>query len=467
VEDYVASEVGSLDIPGAAVVVVEGDHIDFAMGFGSAGRDRPVTPSTPFHLASVSKSLTAFAIMQQVEAGGLSLEDDLAKLLPEWVAGEMATITVSNLMGHTSGWSEYDGLVNRVNPDLSATALESNVRRIVDTPLSHPVGEFEYSNANYGVLGYLVERVSGQGFESYMTNKVFAPLGMNHSYASETAAIEGGVAEGHYPFLGMVRPKQMVYTPGSTPSSYLAASAEDLGHFLIAHLNDGRYGGRQVLSTAGINRLHQPFYSYHPAAGYAGGLELSPLWSSGKIADDVEPRIYQAPMILDHWGDSESYASSILMVPAAGLGVVVLMNINDESAPSRFHQMHVGIANILLGNDAPPTTQFEGLIDRFARPLLGIATLLFAVRAILGWSRWQRNRAIKSGILRPLVFPTLLDMVLAGGLWWLLVDSAQAPFAVVSRSVPDIVLLVIVSSVILLGWTGVRAMLWMRQSPRD
>ncbi|GEM_PF-6184138 len=212
--------------------------------------------------------------------------------------------------------------------------------------------------------------------------------------------------------------------------------------------------------------MHQPFFRYDSTAGYARGFEFWPLWGSGEVAGDGEPRIYEVPMILEHGGDSESYASSILLVPAAGVGVVVLMNINDESAPSRFHQMHVGIANFLLGNEAPPTVQFEGTLERYARPILGVVIVLFALRAIFSWSRWQRNRRTRPSFLQHVIVPALIDLALVAALWWLLVDSAQAPLTVVRQSVPDIVLLAIVSSVILLGLTVVRTLLWSRRFRR-
>ncbi len=106
VRDYVENEMASLDIPGAAMVVVDGDEIVFAQGFGTAGRERSVTPATPFHLASVSKSPTAFGAMQQIEAGHLSLDSRLGDLVPEMVSGDTAAITVADLFGHTSGWTE-------------------------------------------------------------------------------------------------------------------------------------------------------------------------------------------------------------------------------------------------------------------------------------------------------------------------------------------------------------------------
>ncbi|HEY7563710.1 MAG TPA: serine hydrolase, partial [Acidimicrobiia bacterium] len=368
---------------------------------------------------------------------------------------------------HTSGWTEYDGLVNWADPDLSSTALESNARRILGTPLSHSIGEFEYSNANYDVLGYLIERVTGESFGSYMTQRVFAPLGMSNSHASETAAIEGGVADGHYPFFGIVRPRPISYVPGSTPSAYLAASAEDLGHFLIAHLNQGRYAGTQVLSPAGVAALHRPFYRYDSTAGYAGGLEFWPLWGSGEIASSSEPRTYEVPMILEHQGDSESYASSILLVPAASVGVVVLLNVNDESAPSRFHQMHIGIANILLGNDPPPTISYEGILERHARPILGLIAVLFALRAGYVWLQWRRSGTVRKSLLRQVIVPALIDCTVIVALWWLLVDSAQAPLLVIRRSVPDIVALVLLSSVIVLFLTVVRTVFWRRRAFRS
>jgi CubicO group peptidase (beta-lactamase class C family) len=149
--DYVTTEMESLGIPGAAVVIVSGADLVLAQGFGVTGPGgQPITASTPFHLASVSKSLTALAIMQLIESGALSLGDSLAQLLPSLVpeGSDAGPVTVADLLGHTSGWTERDGLVNRVDPDLSAQALELNVARILSTPLSHPIGEFEYSNAN-------------------------------------------------------------------------------------------------------------------------------------------------------------------------------------------------------------------------------------------------------------------------------------------------------------------------------
>jgi CubicO group peptidase (beta-lactamase class C family) len=464
--DYVTTEMESLGIPGAAVAIVSGADVVLAQGFGVTGPGgQPITASTPFHLASVSKSLTALAVMQLIESGALGLGDSLAQLLPSSVfqGSGAGAVTIADLLGHTSGWTERDGLVNRVEPDLSAQALELNVARILSTPLSHPIGEFEYSNANYDVLGHVIEQASGETYGNYMRSHVFEPLAMTHSFTTEQDAVAGGVASGHYPFFGLVRPHHMVYVPGSVPSAYVAASAEDLGHFLIAQLNEGRYGEAAVLSPDGVETLQHPLTRPNPWDGYAMGLWVYPLWNAGQMIDGTVPE-YRVPVILEHSGDSEAYASSILLLPEEKVGVVVLLNVNDESVPSRYHQMHLGIASILLGKEPAPTVAYEGAIERYAKGIaLGVVGL-FLLRGALSFRRLRRTRT--TSIPTQVILPLSIDVVLVIAVWWFLADQADAPMALVRRSVPDVVLAAVIASVIGLGW-GVGRTIWRLRNPES
>ena len=465
VDEYVQSEIASLEVPGAAVVIVEGTEIVFARGYGTAGPDREaVTPATPFHLASVSKSLTALAVAQQIDAGNLALDDPLSQLLPDLIpnGSEAGEISVANLLGHTSGWTEYDGLTNRVRSDSSGGALEANVRRLIETPPSNGVGEYEYSNANYDVLGYLVERASGQTFAEYMAEQVFGPLQMTHSFASESAVEAGGVADGHYPFFGVVRPRPLLFIPGSEPSAFLAASAEDLGHFLIAQLNGGQYEGVSVVNDTAL--LHEPISRPNLWEGYAFGLSVYPLWTAGQLSSNQAGNSYQLPVILEHGGDHESFASSILLLPEHRFGVVVLFNVNDESVPSRYHQLHIGIANVLLGLDPPATVAYEGAVERYAKWIYGGIVLFLLARAAVSFLRLRRIRAAGNATsARPLVryvlVPSVLDLLLVSALWYVLIDESGAPLTVVRRSVPDIFLAAVVATVVALGWAVVRTIL--------
>ncbi len=464
VTDYVNGALEDIDAPGAAIVIVDGDEVLFAEGFGVDGPGGdPVTPETPFHLASVSKAITGLAVMQLVEAGALDLDTPLGRssLGLGWEDLPASEVTVSNLLSHTSGWSEYDGLVNRVGPDSRTQALEANAQRIAATPLSHSIGEFEYSNANYDVLGYLVERASGTTYADYLQANVFAPLAMTHSFANEAEAAGAGVAEGHYPFFGMRSTHPLRFVPGSLPSAFLTSSASDLGNFLIAYLNEGRFGAAAVLSPTGMATLQRPITNPSGAwDGYAMGWWVFPFWSAGALTDgDGGPVAYDVPVILEHEGDHESYASSILLIPEQKLGVVVLLNINDESAPARYHQMHFGIASILLGVD-PQSFGSEDPIRRNAKVLALLFVGLVLLRAGLSARRLSRMTASRGryGVVRDLVIPLVIDFVLIGGVWWFLSTESGVPLTLVRQSTPDIVLAAAVATVVVAVWAIVRSL---------
>jgi len=437
----------------------------------------PVTPQTPFYIASVSKALTALAVMRVVEAGRLGLDEQLGSLIPGLVeeGSETAAISVRDLLGHTSGWSERDGSLNQVDPDLAPDALERNARRIVTTALNHSIGEFEYSNANYDLLGYLIEEASGESYRDYMRSRVFAPLEMVNSFASEEDSLKAGVATGHYPFFGVVRPHPTLFVPGSVPSAFLSSSAEDLGHFLIAHLNMGRFRNQTAFSPEGMAALHRPITYPDPCCGYAMGLWIVPLQNAGHLVDGSSGiSEYQVPVIYEHYGDHSSYASSILMLPKERIGVVVLLNVNDQSVSLRYHQMHLGIASILLGEPPPPTTPYEDAIHRYAKILaLGLVGL-FLVRTAVSTRRLRRLRKLSPGrsfktttVLRYIALPLVVDTLLLGASWWFLADQSDAPLTLVRRSVPDIFLAMVAATVVGLGWGLLRSLIALRALARS
>jgi CubicO group peptidase (beta-lactamase class C family) len=460
---YVTGAMAELGAPGAAVVIVDGDGVLFAEGFGvAASGGDPVTAQTPFHLASVSKAITAMAVMQLVETGQLDLNTQLGRsnLDLGWENLPASDVTINNLLSHTSGWTEYDGLVNRVEPDLGTDALAANAQRIAATPRSHPIGEFEYSNANYDVLGYLIERASGNGYADYMKANVFTPLAMTHSFATEAEATGAGVAEGHYPFFGVTTSQRLTFVPGSVPSAFLASSASDLGNFLLAYLNGGRFNGGSVLSPQGIATLESPIV--HPSGawdGYAMGWWVFPLWSAGQLVPGSSGGTeYEVPVALEHEGDHESFASSILLIPDHELGIAVLLNINDESVPSRYHQIHFGIASILLGV-APQPFISEDAVRRNVKVLALLVVGLFLLRAWLS-TRKLRRVAASGGpyqVARHLLIPLVIDVLLIAAVWWFLSTESGAPLTLVRRSTPDIVMAAALATGIGVVWATIRS----------
>src|SRR5207302_1882135 len=164
-----------------------------------------------------------------------------------------ARITVRHLLYHTSGIPVTYCETNQIT-----MTLEQHVRSLKTVILDQPVGtRHEYCNANYDVLGLIVQTVSGQPYDTYLQQHVFAPLQMHDSFASEQEARRDGLAQGHRWIFGVSTPFEY-YNGAGVPSGYVVSSAEDMTHYLIAQMNEGRFGSTPILSSAGIVTMHAP-----------------------------------------------------------------------------------------------------------------------------------------------------------------------------------------------------------------
>ena len=237
IDAYIQEEMRDVHIPGLALGIVHGNEVVHLQSFGEADSSgRAVTPQTPFILASSSKSFTALAIMQLSEAGKVDLDAPVKRYVPWFrVANEAASnrITVRDLLNHTSGLPEDTAFEPMLSNAMSDDALEERVRTLSDVHLSHHVGAtFEYTDANFDVLGLIAQRVAGQSYESYVQEHIFTPLEMSHSFTNQTAAQRYGLATGYRSWFGFPRRFEAPYSRAAMPSSYLISSAQDMTHFL-------------------------------------------------------------------------------------------------------------------------------------------------------------------------------------------------------------------------------------------
>ena len=189
IDRYVRSEMDAQRIPGLALGIVQGDRIVHVQGFGEADKSgRDVTPETPFLIGSVTKSFTALAIMQLSEAGQVQLDAPVQRYLPWWrVADPDAStqITVRHLLYQVSGLSR--NWATRTRPAGTPTPPPWRIGFGHCTMPSSPHRwgtTWQYSNANYWTLGMVVQAVSGQSYETYVQQHIFAPLQMHNSYTS-------------------------------------------------------------------------------------------------------------------------------------------------------------------------------------------------------------------------------------------------------------------------------------------
>ncbi len=183
VEDEVGaalhSYLSSLESGGfsGAVLVEKNGHVILADGWGMADRHRelPITPETVFSIASLTKQFTATAVLQLEEQGLLSVEDQLGKFFPS-VGDDKKSITIHNLLTHTSG------LTDEIGPDTEIIDATTFVQRLLVSQLLFTPGEkFSYSNAGYSVLGIIIEKVTGMDYESHIRSVFLDPLQLHHT----------------------------------------------------------------------------------------------------------------------------------------------------------------------------------------------------------------------------------------------------------------------------------------------
>jgi CubicO group peptidase (beta-lactamase class C family) len=449
---FIEEQRSAQQIPGLAVAIVGGDGTVYVAGFGTADASgRTVASNTPFILGSTSKSFTALAMMQLAEAGRVDLDAPVQRHLPWFrVADEAAsaTMTIRQLLNQTSGLPTSAGRRTLTDFSSGEDALRNRVRQLRSVALTAPVGTtYQYSNCNYQVLGAIIEAVSGQSYESYMAQHVFAPLAMQRTFTAKAPAVEAGLATGHRAWFGRPAAFDEPYPRASVPQGFIISTAQDLAHYLTALLNGGRYLDASVLSSAGIAELHRGAAREGDSdTYYAMG------WNSGEI--DGERAVW-------HEGDTFGYQSFMVLLTDARWGVAVLSNVNDIPATAQFEEFAFNIVRMLIGR--PPQAQHSRDANLTYALLAAILVLqlLGMARTIALLRRWRRDPSTRPGgpraALRALA-PSLLNLLWAGVvLVWL--PSALAPLQVLLLAAPDVGYLLVGSGVAALLWAAIRAAL--------
>jgi CubicO group peptidase (beta-lactamase class C family) len=330
-------------VPGVAVVVVDGDRVLWEQGFGSTDRDGgvPVTPDTIFSVQSMSKTFTATAVLQAVQAGRLDLDAPLARYLPGFTVHSAfeqhpeRRITVRMLLSCTAGLGHEAPLGNNYTPEVGT--FDDHVRSIGRTWLRFPVGTgFAYSNEGFDLAGYVLEQVSGKPFPEVVHDSLLAPLGMDRS-TFDRAAVRAATnrAVGH---TGGIAPPRL----GSpmTAAGGLWTSAADLARFLRFQLDNGRVDGRTVLDPSLLRQMRTvPDSPPSTTAGYALGIART-RWQAAQNLD-----------LFTHGGGGEGFLSDLWFAPQLRLGVAVLTNSDDNRLQG---SVAMGILNDLVAAAGSP-----------------------------------------------------------------------------------------------------------------
>ncbi len=262
VETFIEKIMSAYEIPGVAIGVVKNGEIYYTKGFGVQNIETkvPVSESTIFHMASVSKPFVATAIMQLVEAGKVNLDDPVVNYLPYFKINDdrYREITVRQMLTHTSGMPDvmdYEwGEVEKPAGALTRYTLSLKDKKLIFDP-----GEkWAYSNMAFEVLGNLIEKVSGMSFEGYITQNILAPLKMNQSNFLVDQRYQLLYTDGHIRQLNIEVSPTYPYNPKHAPSSTLHSNSVDMCRWAIANLNRGEYQNQRILKATSYSQLWKP-----------------------------------------------------------------------------------------------------------------------------------------------------------------------------------------------------------------
>ncbi|WP_395832950.1 serine hydrolase domain-containing protein [Archangium violaceum] len=335
-EPFVTERMQQGHIPGLSLVILQGGQPVCVKGYGLANQEtnRPMTPKTLVSIGSTTKSMTALALMQQVEAGTVDLEAPVTRYLP-WFRtadGLQEQILVKHLLTHTSGLPMgyfWDG-------SLDDGALERRVRSLADVKLRFTPGQGEeYSNDGFAVAGLIVQTVAGKPFAQYLTESVFTPLGMSHTHLDLVSVEEPDlVAQGYAWTRGQLHPTSPPWSSAHVPAGAATfTSAEDVGRYFSGLLTRGQGPGGRVLSAEGVERMWQPLVI--PTSGM--GWVLSQQFGRRMVS---------------HGGSTLNSGSMFLMFPSDNTAVAVLSNLKTKVS----EEVALGVAAMLFGEEPAPAS---------------------------------------------------------------------------------------------------------------
>jgi CubicO group peptidase (beta-lactamase class C family) len=349
IDAFIKGQMRRLHIPGGSMAIVEGDRVVHYRGFGQARPDGETpTSKTPFFIGSLTKSITALAVMQLAEAGKVELDAPVQRYLPWFRVADpdiSAQITVRHLLNQTSGFSSTAGSIVLADMDGDDGASERQVRALSTFKNPRPVGtKFEYSNINFNILGLIIEVVSEEKYAGYIQRHVFDPLGMEHSYASKEEAKKYGLAMGYRHWFSLPFPSPDLPIPaGSLAAGQLISCAEDMTHYLAAHLNRGCYAGEQILSKAGIEELHR---------GVAEEITFGV--NAGKYGMGWFEIDFGKVKTYSHSGNVPDFSAFMVILPKEKKGLILLFNADPYGLPLVTKEIGDGVTALLCGQEPPP-----------------------------------------------------------------------------------------------------------------
>lgn len=341
-DEQVRRALADWGVPGLAIAVVKDDEMVFARGYGvrRLGDPEPVDPETLFGFLSPTKGLGAAAVGVLVDEGRLGWDDPVVDHLPWFSVSDPAAtarIRVRDLLSHGTGYQDDHRLWHGRGGTTSDVARKTDQLR----PVAAPGTEFHYNNVMYAVAGEVIESASGESWDAFVRDRLFTPLRMRRSTTSVAElASRTNVASPHarrvLGRIGPVRPIEYLDIDNIGLAGSVHTTAIEAAQWLRMLLNDGAYEGRRILDPETVRELATPRVpfppglvdrlgddpAFGPLCGYVdfGSLSYGLGWFVMR---------YRGRDALMHGGGINGQRSAVALLPAEGVGVVVLSNLQD------------------------------------------------------------------------------------------------------------------------------------------
>lgn len=323
-------------VPGLAIAIVKDGRTVVAKGYGvrELGRPEPVDARTRFGIASNTKAFTATALALLVEEGRIEWDAPVIEYLPwfqmwdPWVTRE---ITVRDLLVHRSGLGLGQGdLLGWPPSDRTREEIVRAIRWL--EPVTSFRSAYAYDNILYHAAALVIEAVSGQTWEQFVSSRILSPLRMSDTRVSRASTREGGnLAWPHARVDGAVVPVQPFDATNTNASGGIHAGAADMATWMITQLDSGRVAGAEPLFSPSTTR--ELWSIVTPIPLRSPPPELAPLTGSfNGYGLGFFVRDYRGRQMITHTGSLPGYVSRLTLIPEFELGIVVLTNAEEGSA---------------------------------------------------------------------------------------------------------------------------------------
>ncbi|WP_438492073.1 serine hydrolase domain-containing protein [Paenibacillus sp. IHBB 3054] len=320
VDGIMEEDMNRLHIPGAVISILKDGKIILAKGYGSSNLEKaaPVDPATSmFRIASTTKLFTWTAVMQLMEQGKIDLDTDINTYLKsvKIPATYPEPITMRHLMTHTAGFEE-GGVGYQITTD--PAKLPGSISETLDKHMParvRPPGEISsYSNYGATLAGLIVEEVSDIPYNDYIKKYIFDPLDMKHATVVEPLPEQFKPYEvlGYTSKNGSFVPGTPTFEGGFRPAGSGTVSAEDMAHFMIAHLQNGKYGDKEILRADTANLMHSTAFQFDKRMP---GVDLG-----------FAEKRYNGLSVIAHGGADPMFNTELYLVPAKNVGIFVSYN---------------------------------------------------------------------------------------------------------------------------------------------